>query len=136
MKSTRKKRNGLNILKRSAQKVKSYKTAIIWLVTIVIIFIITLIVGIPILVKHNKQKNNYEELCFLIDEFDVDFDDDNCRYDIFANGKHYYIPQKQLEIIIDTQYTYIELFINEYDDLYNKAYLHINIKNEVLENDG
>lgn len=115
--------------------VKENKGFFIGLLIIIIIFIVTLIIGIPILTKHYQQKNSYEELFFDIDEFDVDFDDDKQRYDIFADGEHYYIPYKQLEILIDTQYTYIELFINEYDDLYNKAYLHINIKNEVLEND-
>ena len=115
---------------------KSDKTIIIWLVTLIIIGIVALVVGIPILTKHYKQKNSYEELCFDIDEFEVDFDDDNYRYDIFANGKHYYVPQKQLEIVIDTQYTYIELLINDYSDLYNKAYLHINVKKLVeIEDD-
>ena len=105
------------------------KKNIIGLSVIIFIFIISLAFLISIAIHKLKIKNNYEELYFDIEDFEVDFDDDKDRYDIFADGEHYYIPRKQLEIVIDTQYTYIELFINEYDVLYNKAYLHINIKN-------
>lgn len=104
------------------------KKIIIGLSIIVFIFIVSLVFLLPITIHKLKSRNNYEELTFDIDEFEVDFDDDKDRYDIFADGEHYYIPRKQLEIVIDTQYTYIVLLINEYDYLYNKAYLVINVK--------
>ena len=109
-------------------------------VTVLILIIISMLVVIlvyllPQEIQQHKLKNSYEELCFDIDEFEVDFEDDRDGYDVFADGKHYYIPRKQLEIIIDTQDTYIVLLISEYSDSYNKAYLVLNVKQEELEND-
>ena len=92
---------------------------------LIVVAFIVIIICLVFLIDKNDRRNTFDELTFYEDEFNICYDDDNYKYDIFAENTHYIVSQSRFEIKIDSE-TYIVLLVNE-EENYNKAILFIGV---------
>ena len=62
----------------------------------ILISILCIVLTVKIKTTSSKVVETYES---TLDDISVDYDDDNKRYEVFVNNKHYYVAEDEIKVL-------------------------------------
>ena len=62
----------------------------------ILISILCIVLTVKIKTTSSKVVESYES---TLDDISVDYDDDNKRYEVFVNNKHYYVAEDEIKVL-------------------------------------
>ena len=68
-------------------------------VAIATIYIIFIFIWLSFAFKPKTTSKVVESYESTLDDISVDYDDDNKRYEVFVNNKHYYVAEDEIKVL-------------------------------------